>query len=169
VPSTSELVEIGRKARNSMLRNQTPVSYLAKLVHRTEQSAREAREFNKTILPDHQENFYLAGMNLVAKTFYELARDEKADPQTLRIYADLLHDHFEQKIKVQKNAIALRHLKLLEAKSKALQELSKDTSLTDAQYFAKIRQIFGYEKPVGNGNGHQNSQPQRFIENGLAS
>ena len=152
-----------------MMRGQTPVGYLAKLVQRTERSAAEAREFNKSIQPDHQENFYLAGMNAIAEKFWRLAKNPKSDPHEVRVYADLLHDHFEQKIKVEKNSIARRHLDLLEAKSKALQEQSKDTNLTDAQYFSKIRSIFGYEKPVGNGNGHQNGQPQRLIENRLAS
>jgi len=152
-----------------MMRGQTPVSYLARLVQRTEKAAKEAREFNKTIQPDHQEQFYLAGMNAIAEKFWQLAKNPKSDPQEVRVYADLLHDHFEQKIKVEKNAIALRHLTLLEAKSKALQELAKDTSLTDAQYFGKIRAIFGYEKPATNGNGHKNGQPQRLIENSFAS
>jgi hypothetical protein len=169
VASTSELVEIGHKARTSMLRDQTPVSYLAKLVQRTEQSAREAREFNKTILPDHQENFYLAGMNLVAKTFWELAKNPKSDPHELKLYFDMMKDHFELKIKTKKNDLASRHLKLLEAKSKALAELAKDTSLTDMQVAGRVREIFCVEKTVTNGNGHQNGQPQRLIENGLAS
>lgn len=146
-----------------------PVSYLGKLLQRTERSAREAREFNKKILPDHQENFYLAGMNLNAEKFYELSKNPKSDPQEVKFYFDMLKDYFELKIKTKKNDIAFRHLKLLEAKSKALQELAKDTTLTDAQYFSKIRSIFGYEKPATNGNGHQNGQPQRLIENSLPS
>ena len=136
---------------------------------RTEQSAGQAREYNRALTPDHQEQFYLAGMNAIAERFWQLARNKGSDPQEIRTYADLLHDHFEQKIKVEKNSIALRHLTLLEAKSKALQELAKDTTLTDTQYAGRIRAIFGYEKPVTNGNGHQNGKPQRFLENGLAS
>jgi hypothetical protein len=161
-----ELIEVGRKARTSMMRNQTSVSYLAKLVQRTEKAAKEAREFNKTILPDHQENLYLAGMNAIAEKFWTLAKDQNSPPETLRVYADLLHDHFEQKIKVQKNAIALRHLKLLEAKSKALTELAKDTRLTDAEFFGKIREIFICEKPQSNGT--RNDEP-RLLGNGFAS
>ena len=146
-----------------MLRGQTPVGYLAKLVRRTEQSAREAREFNKSIQPDHQENFYLAGMNAVAETFWRLAKNPKSDPHEVRLYADMLHGHFEQKIKVEKNLIAQRHLKLLEAKSKALAEACKDRGLNDAQFFGKLRDVFF---PASNGN-HHNGHPQRLLENGL--
>jgi hypothetical protein len=159
-----ELVRIGRASRTSMMRGQTPVSYLAKLVQRTEKAAKEAREFNKSILPDHQENLYLAGMNAIAEKFWNLARAKTSDPQEIRTYADLLHDHFEQKIKVQKNSIALRHLKLLEAKSKALTELAKDRSLTDVQFFGKIREVFFPAKNVNSANGDETL----LLEKGLA-
>jgi hypothetical protein len=138
---------------------------VGKLIARTERAAVEAREFNKTILPDHQEQFYLAGMNAIAEKFWNLARNKHSDPQELRTYADLLHDHFEQKIKVAKNSIALRHLKLLEAKSKSLEELAKDRGLTDMQFFGKIREVFFPP------NGNHNGQPKtaKLLENGFSS
>ena len=143
-------------------RREKPQTYLAKLVRRTEKSAEEARKFNKSIQPDHQENLYLAGMNAIAEKFWRLAKNPKSDPHEVRVYADLMHDHFEQKIKVEKNSIALRHLKLLEAKSKALQELASDRTLTDAQFFLKAREVFF---PA---NGSHNGQPHtaKLLGNG---
>lgn len=164
-PHRRELIEAGRKARTSMMRGQTSITYLAKLVQRTETAVKEAREFNSKILPDHQENLYLAGMNAIAEKFWNLAKNEHSAPEELRIYADLLHDHFEQKIKVAKNSIALRHLKLLEAKSKALTELAKDTRLTDAEFFGKIREVFFPAKNVNGANGDESL----LLEKGVAT
>ena len=144
-------------------RREKPQSYLAKLVRRTEKSAAEAREFNEAIQPDHQENFYLAGMNAIAEKFWRLAKNPKSDPHEVRVYADLLHDHFEQKIKVEKNSIALRHLKLLEAKSKALTELAKDPALTDSQFFLKAREVFF---PASNGSHNGHPQTGKLLGNG---
>jgi hypothetical protein len=143
-------------------RREKPQTYLAKLVRRTEKAAAEAREFNKHILPDHQESFYLAGMNAIAEKFWRLAKNPKSNPHEVRVYADLLHDHFEQKIKVEKNSIALRHLKLLEAKSKALADLASDRTLTDSQFFLKAREVFF---PA---DGGHNGQPKtaRLLGNG---
>lgn len=125
-------------------------------MERTERSAAEAREYNKTILPDHQETFYLAGMNAIAEKFWHLARNAKSDPQQIRVYADMLHDHFEQKIKVEKNSIARRHLDLLEAKSKALKELVEDRTLPVADFMKRVRTVaeIYFPAPNGNHNGH---------------
>lgn len=142
---------------------------VTRLVLRSQHATKQAREYNEKLSPDGQEQLYLAGMSAIAKRFWDLACDEKSDPHEVKIYFDMMKDHFELKIKTKKNDLASRHLKLLEAKSKALAELAKDTSLSDMQVAGRIREIFGHEKTVTNGNGHQNGQPKRLIENGLAS
>jgi hypothetical protein len=134
---------------------------------RIEQSAADARDFNSSITPDQQKDFYLAGMNAVAEKFWRLARNDKSEPEEVRLYADLLVRHFEHEIKKEKNAIAMRHLKLLEAKSKALADLAKDRGLTDTQFFGKIREVFF---PASNGNGHHpTGEAHKLLENGFAT
>jgi hypothetical protein len=59
----------------------------------------------------------------------------------------------------------LRHVELLEAKRKLLEEAAKDRGLTDAQFFGKIREVFF---PANNGHRNQNEAP-RLLENGFAS
>jgi hypothetical protein len=132
---------------------------------RTERLVGEAREYNSKLSADGPKQLYLAGMNAIAEKFWRLARNDKSHPEEVRTYADLLVRHFEHEIKKEKNAIALRHLKLLEAKSKALADLAKDRGLTDAQFFGKIREVFF----PANGNHNGQPQTQRLIENGLAS
>jgi hypothetical protein len=111
------------------------------LVERTQKSATQAREYNETITPDHQENFYLAGMNALAEKFWQLARNKHSDPQEIRTYADLLLRHFEQKHKEKKTAIMERQLALLEEKAAALRAAVSDRSLTDTEFYSKIKEI----------------------------
>lgn len=111
------------------------------MVERTGKSAAQAREYNENITPDHQESFYLAGMNALAEKFWTLARNKTSDPQEIRTYADLLLRHFEQKHKEKKTAIMERQLALLEEKAKALRAAVSDRSLTDTEFYSKIREI----------------------------
>jgi hypothetical protein len=125
------------------------------MMRRTLRLATQAREYNKTLSAEDQKAFYLGGMNAIAAKFWELARKKKPNVQELKLYADLLLRHFEQGIKETKNTVALRQLKLLEAKAQALQDLAKDRTLPDVQYFHKFRQLM-YP------NGH--SEPQKLLE-----
>jgi hypothetical protein len=130
------------------------------LVERTEISAQEAREYNKTILPNHQEEFYMAGMNAIAETFWRLARNANSDPNELRLYADLLLKHFEQKIKKDKIKIMGRHLELLEAKAKAL-ETAVRNARSPSELGAYVREVLFPQT-----NGHKVQTP--LIEDRIA-
>ena len=131
---------------------------------RTEQSAAQAREYNKTITAEQQEEFFRGGMNALAEKFWRLARNKTSDAQEIRLYADLLLRHFEQRHKEKKTAIMERQLALLEEKAKALRAAVSDRSLTDTEFYTKIREIcfpanYGRTKEVRaaqlleNGNG----------------
>jgi hypothetical protein len=112
-----------------------------RLVLRSQRATAQAREYNDKLSKDGQEQLYLAGMNALAEKFWALARSKTSDPQEIRTYADLLLRHFEQKHKEKKTAIMERQLALLEEKAKALRAAVSDRSLTDTEFYSKIREI----------------------------
>lgn len=149
-----------------ILRERLPsFEHVARIAKQTAQSALEARAYNETITPEDQEAFYLAGMNKIAERVWELARARKPNVEELRIYLELLLKHKEQTIKLQKTTVMLRHLELLERKRKLLEEAAKDRSLTDVQFYEKVRAIFD---TVGNGadRDKKHDRPHRTGYNG---
>lgn len=139
------------------------VSAVERMVQRTQRVAAHARQYNESYAAGDQEAFYLGGMNAIAKTFWELASNDKSDPNELRLYADLLLKHFEQKIKIDKIKIMGRHLELLEAKAKAL-----ETAVRNARSPAELGEyVRGVLFPQS--NGHKEVQTARLIENGVTS
>lgn len=134
---------------------------VTRLVLRSQHATRQAREYNEKLTPDSQEQLYLAGMNAIAKRFWELASTDKSDPNELRLYADLLLKHFEQKIKIDKIKIMGRHLELLEAKAKAL-----ETAVRNARSPAELGEyVRGVLFPQS--NGHKPAKEAILIENGV--
>jgi hypothetical protein len=140
------------------------LSMSKRIARRTEKTATEAREYNATLKPDHQETFYLAAMNLIAERIYTLART-MGSPEELRTYLDLFLRHREQKIKEKKTALMMRHMELLEAKRKALEDAVK-SGLSDTVIGERVRKILGVEKPTTNGNGKHKTP---LLENGFTS
>jgi hypothetical protein len=136
-----------------------------RLIRRTETATAQARAYNETLPADHQDTLYLGTINALAKTVWELASNIESNPETFRIYFDCWLRQRQQADKEKKTAIMLRHVELLEAKRKLLEEAAKDRGLTDAQFFGKIREVFF---PANNGNGTE-PQKTRLLGNGLAS
>jgi hypothetical protein len=139
------------------------LSMSKRIARRTEKTATEAREYNAELKADHQETFYLASMNLIAERIYTLART-MGNVEELRTYLDLFLRHREQKIKEKKTALMMRHMELLEAKRKALEDAVK-SGLSDTMIGERVRTILGVEKPNGNGN----HKTPLLVENGFTS
>jgi hypothetical protein len=165
MPETTEK-ELTR-IRNSRLPSKRAIDRthgsVGKLVERTTKSAAEAREYNEKLGTDHQETFYLGAMNLIAEKIYLLARNKHSDVEELRMYLDLFLRHRDQNIKEKKTALMMRHMELLEAKRKALEDAVK-SGLSDTMIGERVRKILGVEKPATNGNGNHLQ-----LENGFAA
>jgi hypothetical protein len=132
-------------------------------VLRSQRATAQAREYNSKLSADGQAQLYLAGMNALAEKFWQLARATNSDPQEIRTYADLLLRHFEQKHKEKKTAIMERQLALLEEKAKALRAAVSDRSLSDTEFYSKIREICF---PANYGRPANQVRTAKLIENG---
>ena len=139
---------------------------IARALALTRDAGKRARVFNKTLPPDHIEQCVLAGFNLIATRFYELVSNPLGSPpETIKMYAGLCLDFFEQEIKREKIAVSTRQLDLLETKVKALKELTKGSGLPPVELAHKLREICF---PVSNGNEPEAQKP-RLLENGLST
>ena len=123
-------------------------------------SVAEARSYNATITPEDREAFYQAGINSIAQKIWHLASTKGHNANELRIYVELFMKHLELQIKHKKTELMLRQMELYEKRQKLVEEATKDSGLSDAQYRARMRSIF---YPL---NGHD---APKQIENGFTS
>ena len=124
------------------------------------ESLAEARSYNATISPEDREAFYQAGINSIAQRIWKLASTKGHNANELRIYVELFMKHLELQIKHKKTELMLRQMELYEKRQKLVEEATKDSGLSDAQYRARMRSIF---YPL---NGHD---APKQIENGFTS
>jgi hypothetical protein len=129
---------------------------VARVLELNRDAGKRARVFNRKLPPDHIQQCVQAGFNLIATRFYELVSNPLgSNPETIKMYAGLCLDFFEQEIKREKIAVATRQLDLLETKVKALKELTKSTGLPPVELALKLREIC-----FPGSNGHDRTQTQ---------